>query len=691
MYLLGTSNKENKIKKTQRLILTILLAFAPLFFAQQVLAETREEYNAIVAEAQAKVDAAQYALEQAEKELGAAQELQTQTNEAVIGAQEILNNKNAVVEDKAEAVAVARAAVEQAQYNYDNNLISDPDWTAPTYQKEHIRTVTNTRTIQVRTLVPHTETTLQEQVIPNLLPNPTLTSTDGWSGVYAGWQGSHPGMFDGEIVFSYMNQTVSQGLYSGPFQNATLTLSADWYSDWTSDSYSMTVAAEDINRNPVGTATYTNTRTGHDWTNRSVTFKATGPVSYITVSFSGIDHGYWYGMYGPRMKNPALEVSYGQLVTETTYEEVITYEEEIYYTYETYYTTELLLTEGTVNVNINEGGEATFVAPGDAVFTSSNLRYEAIDNPDCGKAISPSNLGGNTIELVANNAIWGDPCGGWYKHIVGTLSYLEQPTAPLIKNPELLLLIKEPQDIYSNAVIEYGVAQSDLENASIELRVLQEKQNENTVIIEVASADVITKQEELVVAQQELNAIPPYEEPTPTPTETEEPVEEPEENEPEPLPEPEPPVSPEPSEPELPVNIETVDPQSLSTEQVAELISVANTILENSEQGSPEYEEALDALFVAAQADDIVISEELAAIPGAEALVGAINFMGNVGSDMSPKVREESEKIVVTAVVAVGAAVNAATGAALTAAAPSAAASASAGGSSGTSSIRRKD
>ena len=498
-------------------------------------------------------------------------------------------------------------------------------------------------------------------------------------------------MFDGEIVFSYMNQTVSQGLYSGPFQNATLTLSADWYSDWTSDSYSMTVTAEDINRNPVGTATYTNTRTGHDWTNRNVTLEATGPVSYITVSFSGIDHGYWYGMYGPRMKNPALEVSYGQYVTETTYEEVITYEQEIYYTYETYYTTELLLIEGTVDVNINEGGEATFVAPGDAVFVSSSLRYQAIDNPTCGEAIRINNLGENTIQIVANNVIWGDPCGGWYKHIVGTLSYLEQPTAPLIKNPELLLLIKEPQDIYNNAVIEYGVAQSDLENASVELKVLQDKQTQNTDIINLAQENVITKQEELSVVEESLQAIPPFKEPTPTPEKTEEPAEEPEENEPEPLPEPEPPVSPEPSEPELPVNIETVDPQTLSNEQVAELVSVANEILNNSEQGSPEYQEALEALFVAAEANDIELSEELAAIPGLSAAVDAINFIGNVGADMSPKVREESEKIVVTAVVAVGAAVNAATGAALTAAAPSAAASASAGGSGGTSSIRRKD
>jgi hypothetical protein len=183
----------------------------------------------------------------------------------------------------------------------------------------------------------------------------------------------------------------------------------------------------------------------------------------------------------------------------------------------------------------------------------------------------------------------------------------------------------------------------------------------------------------LRVAKQELDSIPPYKEPAPAPEETKEPVKEPETPKPEPIPVPEPPVSPEPSQPELPVDVATVDPQSLSNEQVAELISVANTILDNSEQGSPEYEAALDALFVAAQADDIVISEELAAIPGAEALVDAINFIGNVGADMSPKVREQSKKVVVTAVVAVGAAVNAATGAALMAAP-----------AGGTSVIRRK-
>lgn len=268
--------------------------------------------------------------------------------------------------------------------------------------------------------------------------------------------------------------------------------------------------------------------------------------------------------------------------------------------------------------------------------------------------------------------------------IVPTDWFSQNEKAPVVltKDPALLVLLQQAQAIHEAAIAQYEQAQNDLATATQTLQDLQAKQLQNIGIIESAQQSVTIKEEELGVAQQELNAIPPYEEPTPTPTETEEPVEKPTEVVPEPLPEPVTPSPTEPSEPELPVDVGTVDPQTLSEEQVVELIAVANEILNNSEQGSPEYEQALDALFVAAQADDIVLSEELAAIPGAEALVGAINFMGNVGADMSPKVREESKKIVVTAVVAVGAAVNAATGAALTAAAPSAAATGSSGGTS---------
>lgn len=270
--------------------------------------------------------------------------------------------------------------------------------------------------------------------------------------------------------------------------------------------------------------------------------------------------------------------------------------------------------------------------------------------------------------LYLNTQTWAVAPESWF-------SQNEQAPITYIKDHALLLLVEQAQTIYDNVVLQYEQAQSELAIANNELVVLQQKQIENQGKIELALESVTLEQEALRVAQQELDSIPPFKEPTPTPAETEEPTEKPTEVIPEPIPEPEPPVTPKPSKPELPVDIETVDATTLTEEQVAELVSVANEILNNSEQGSPEYEQALDALFVAAQADDIVLSEELAAIPGAEALVGAINFMGNVGSDMSPKVREESKKIVVTAVVAVGAAVNAATGAAMVAAAPASGAS----------------
>jgi hypothetical protein len=282
--------------------------------------------------------------------------------------------------------------------------------------------------------------------------------------------------------------------------------------------------------------------------------------------------------------------------------------------------------------------------------------------------------------LYLDNQNWGVVPSTWF-------SQNEQTPMVYTKNPALLALLEQAQAIYSQAQADYDVAQNNLTLALEDLRSLQNKQLQNQVTIDVASQDVTNKQEELRVSQQELQAIPSFTEPTPTPSPSEEPTKEPETVVTPEIPKPVTPTPTEPTQPELPVNVETVNPQSLTTAQVQELKKVANEILNNSEQGSPEYEQALTALFVAAQADDIVVNEELAAVPvlGATvvALADAVNFLGNAGADMSPKVREESKKIVVTAVVAVGAAVNAATGAALTAAAPSA------GGAS--NNIRRKE
>jgi len=201
-----------------------------------------------------------------------------------------------------------------------------------------------------------------------------------------------------------------------------------------------------------------------------------------------------------------------------------------------------------------------------------------------------------------------------------------------------------------------------------------------TATAEVAAPVVVTPPV-IIVPPVVIPDPEPTVEPTPEPTPTEEPTPEPtEEPTQEPTPEPtEEPVVEPTKEPEESAKPEEEEKEVIKAEDLPEIISAellskidltelvatdlteaqaealveaALETFETAEAGSPEYEQALDALYVAAQQDDIVISAELAAIPGAAALVDAINFMSNVGADMSPQVREDSEKVVVSAVVA---------------------------------------
>lgn len=160
----------------------------------------------------------------------------------------------------------------------------------------------------------------------------------------------------------------------------------------------------------------------------------------------------------------------------------------------------------------------------------------------------------------------------------------------------------------------------------------------------------LPEEEPVIEPSPEPTTVPPTKEPTPEPTPSQEPVEEPTENEPEPLPE------PEPSSPSEKLReLTEIIPENLTNVQVEQLIAMAEEILATAEPGSEEYEQALDALFLAAQADDIVLDESLLAIPllgnALDGAVELINFLGNVGSDMSPQVRETAEKIVVVSVV----------------------------------------
>jgi hypothetical protein len=409
------------------------------------------------------------------------------------------------------------------------------------------------------------------------------------------------------------------------------------------------------------------------------------------------------------MRTPSLSAAITTTTTTTTY------------SYETYYTTEPLLIDCTSQVQINEGGQATYTAPEGAVFTTSNLRYEAKDRPECGVDIQP-NLEGNQITISADNSIWGDPCGGWYKHIIGTISYLGQPTAPLIKNPALLpalqeaqqeataaeqLLTKEEQETtvarealetaeqaYSDASGELLTNKSKVTEAQEVLNTSsnafnsakttkeQEEQNLSTAQqteqstsatktsteqqYQTAKQETTTSTQEKTLAEETLEtatstALTSYQEVSSEPQLDLTPIQQIIDTEP-PLPEPE----PEPEEQgsaEIPavienlmdINLEAVDPTELTEAQAEQLVEAALETFETAVEGSPEYEQALDALFLAAQQDDIQVDPALASIPGvgeaAKAVVAIFNLIGNVGADIAPEKRKEAQTLVVTTLV----------------------------------------
>jgi len=177
-----------------------------------------------------------------------------------------------------------------------------------------------------------------------------------------------------------------------------------------------------------------------------------------------------------------------------------------------------------------------------------------------------------------------------------------------------------------------------------------------------------TKTPEAVEPTLEPTPVPTETTPTPGPTVT-------------PQPQPQPTPEPTPSEPKFIIPSDTkelikdllnVDPEIISLEQLEEIKEMVYEVFGSVEPGSEEYQEALGALAVLAQVDDLELSEELAAIPLIGDVAGAVldtfNALGNVGADMSPKVREQSEDVIVAAVIVGQVAITATTAAASAAA-----------------------
>ncbi len=103
-------------------------------------------------------------------------------------------------------------------------------------------------------------------------------------------------------------------------------------------------------------------------------------------------------------------------------------------------------------------------------------------------------------------------------------------------------------------------------------------------------------------------------------------------------------------------SISSVPTSDLTAGQTQILISAANVGFRYAEPDSTVYRQSLDALLLVAQSDDPELNPSVAAIPmlgeAAQTILDAFNSLGNIGSDMSPQVRQDSESVVVSAVIA---------------------------------------
>lgn len=603
-----------KLRKIAASIGIVFVAFSPLLFQSPAYAQSFEEAQLALAAGQQEVTDATLAKETADQKVSSTLA-------------------------EYEASQVNRA---NAQSEYDNELIPDPAWVRPTEQVahtrevSHIETITTTTTVEHVTPTPHTEIVTHTQEVPvvtqvattTYVPRTTTTVVPG--GLMAksynrqGYNNAPPLPTANETPLSVQNVQNIDFQWGGglvlnsgkaedvlvAFEGNIMVPSDGWYTFYApgDDGIKLTIAGMSLI---------------NDWYDKGGGGTISEPmwiragILYpTTLYYYENGGGAWVQLFYSTAgtANTIVPPSWfgEQTITETTYEAVTTYEDVVTWV------TETTFEEVIVWVDV-----VTY----EDVVTSEDITV-------------------------------------WETETFFTEEPVMDATAPLIHDPTLqaILIDKVAAELASKSI--YDSAVIDQENA------------DNRLNTAVAAIPALTQAViDATPVEEPVDPVPSEEEPASEPSPSEEPVEEPTPVQPEPV---QPPDEAAATEESLAVmeNLTEIDPQELSEAQVEELVEAAYTVLENTEQGSPEYTQALEALFVAAQADDIEVDPELAAVPvlGAAvvALTDAINFMGNVGSDMSPAVRELAEKQVVVAVVAVGAAVQAATGAATSAAAAAA-------------------
>ena len=359
---------------------------------------------------------------------------------------------------------------------------------------------------------------------------------------------------------------------------------------------------------------------------------------------------------------------------------------------------------------LSEGSTIEVVAPAGQRIVSVYAWYGDPSNTSRGIEVSSvvtQLASGQTSVTIESSNIYGDPAPGTVKTLIFVVNY-EQTPEP-VPTPEPTVDPTPPVTIPEPPVVPTPTPeptpQPDPEPTPepsplpSPVPIPEPAPQPEPAPTPVPEPPAVEPEPPVVIPE------PPVVEPEPPAIEPEPPVVEPEPPVAEPEPTPEPETAPEPA-PEPPseeaaveeiAGLVEVAPEDLTDAQVEQLVEAALVVFETAEQGSPAYEQALEALAVAAEADDAELPSELAAIPllgdAAGAALEVFNNLGNVGADMAPEVREEAEKTVIASVIATGAAVNAVAAATTAAASPSAGSSgggASGGSSGGSGSTRRK-
>lgn len=458
------------------------------------------------------------------------------------------------------------------------------------------------------------------------------------------WQAVNGNVVNGSVQFDYRGGSATQTLQVADNSSLTITINntiANCIGNCVPrpDTWALSINGQQWSGNTIETVTITTTVSGA-----------------VNIAVSGKDEGFWGGWYGPTFSAPSITEPVSPTPTPTP-------------------------TPEPIETGTWEGQLFTATAPEGQVFTAVTGWYGAPNDSSCGVDVSSilgTYLGSNTFTVGSDNGVFGDPCGGVVKvlRVQLTASALSADTTDTTDTSDT-------------------TDTTDTTDTADAVDVVQSTNSVDVVepVIPVIPPVVTPPTVEPAPQPQ---PIPFPVEPTPEPEQPPLPIEPMPQPVEEPETEPNPPVDipletveqPEPTQteepkieepkvetlplPELPIEppiIETVEehsitviedlkeiePGEMTDAQVAVLEAAVMAVFETAEQGSPAYEQALEALTVLAQADDAELPAELAAIPllgdVAGAALEAFNAIGNIGADMSPVVREQAEDAVVASVI----------------------------------------